>query len=377
MKRVEALFLVSSPLQALFAYSAKQDFDLSDDKVLMLHIKTSHNETNKQTSSVIKLFGWKNHRVLSTSFSSSIWTSSLKGLLRRISLKRILKIGSKLSNQYDFKLIFMGDYREPYMRHFCGLFPTSKIILLDDGSITPQVASYRNKNSNVPKDFDTANFSLKRFLSKQKDLTRHFKLDEPKSITYYSIYRFKTDPGSVIKSPVSILRLFETKAWEIVDEVWLIGNNHVENRITTDVEYFKLLDGYEAFFKGRVIRYFPHRKESREKLAEISRCDGFYVEHVGIPLELYMYSKSLRPSVFVGTASTLIDSLKFLFEGNQMIFCFHLPDSYLCGKRKKHIQLIQRYHEGQKVENFFYLPPSKPSILSYEEVVNSCKGSTV
>ena len=93
------------------------------------------------------------------------------------------------------------------------------------------------------------------------------------------------------------------------DDVFFIGQPLSELNILSEQKYLGVIESMSK--KNRII-YFPHRRESKEKIRQLSVS----VHHSDVPLELELLNIGKRPKLIVGFYSTALYSLKLLYGIN-------------------------------------------------------------
>ena len=246
----------------------------------------------------------------------------------------------------DHKLVenlVIGDYRSRECRHLIACCSRANVTLLDDGSATHQIAKYLDS----PKSFSLSpmfprmdihglilRFSGVSLSDKaNKVMFTHYLSSEEESIAViphnYTYWR-------------SQLKL-RNHAYS--KDILFLGLSHVETGITTKASYIDSLKRILDFYRGGRILYKPHRKESINKLNDISAL-GYKVLDVEImPVEYKLLHGKELPMEVASIASSALDNLPILFGRKLTCRCFVPQQSYCTRKMRAHFSDILSYHQ--------------------------------
>lgn len=365
------VFIVSSPLQVLFSISAKHDFGIGVDSAVLIHIETSNPETNAQTRGMINPEDWgrvvRLDKYPPKGLMARFWRPRAEaGALRKFVKEVEAELGGLVGR---VAIAFLGDYREALIRHVGSYLRPDKHYLLDDGSVTPQIAMRRHEDPAISSMADQSHFSFKRIKDTAKSAKVNLALQDPKQLVFYSMYDFPVGIADARVSPQHLKKEAQSSDFRVEPVAWIIGNNHVEGGICTFERYFELMKNYSEFFNFSDFFYLPHRREAPQKVDKICSRLGFTQLKAGMPLEVFIMKRKSRPEYILGTASTVLDSIHWLFDGKQKVICIKLSDDYFLGKKKQHIQLIQAYHEEKKHGQFRVFPDNVFHTSSHDEIV--------
>jgi peptidoglycan/xylan/chitin deacetylase (PgdA/CDA1 family) len=246
-------------------------------------------------------------------------------------------------------LVF-GDYRNVSHRALVEAVPHEWLVLVDDGSVTPQVAAAR---AGMPDAADPGRFSPGWFrTAAARSAFGERAPTEPKSLTYFSIYASLIEP---VLPASDALAPHALEAWRAEtpppprgDEIWLIGSNHVEAGICSPEAYRDLLlDGLTALRRegrqGRAI-YRPHRGEAAEKASALARQGGMELATATAPAEIAYLDAAIRPAVVAVVASSAADTLSVI-DPELEIVRFALPPDYL-KRQRDHILAVVSGHDA-------------------------------
>ncbi len=265
--------------------------------------------------------------------------------LHRASLERL---AARLGRGRRRQVVF-GDYRNVSQRTLVDRMVFDEVVLLDDGSVTPQAAAWRGDPINAPEpgqfDLDWFRTALARSLFRERPPA------DPSSVTFFTIY------GPVLAgrlAPADRLAAHGYEAWRdggeggrSPGEVWLLGADHAEAGICSPEDYRALVLGaVEAMrLEGRgPIVYRPHRGEGAAKVRALAEAGGMRLVTTGAPVELDYLDAGERPAAVVVVASSAADTLSVL-DPELEIARIALPASYL-RRRAAHIAGVVAVHDA-------------------------------
>ncbi|MFC7053882.1 hypothetical protein ACFQI3_14410 [Hansschlegelia quercus] len=337
------LFVVSSPLQYLNAAELAVGSDRPPDLVLIGDRAGAADGALMLAKRDRRLWG----RLLSHPGrpQPSRWLPRFgRDLLdagHRISLERLAaSLGSR------GRVVF-GDYRHVSQRALIAGVECDELVLLDDGSVAPQVAAFR-AGEHVA---DFARFAPGWLRTELGRATLGEKAPKaPERLTYFTIYgrlmrRLKEADG-VSSHAYERLRSLGPRAPR-GDEVWLIGSNHVDAGICAPASYRALIrDGAAALRaegKTRLV-YRPHRGESLDAARRLAAEIGAVFAPSPTPVELAYVEAPLRPAGIAVVASTSADTLSII-DPELEIIRFALPETYL-ERQQGHIEAVIAGHDA-------------------------------
>ncbi|MET0313807.1 MAG: hypothetical protein ABW275_05395 [Hansschlegelia sp.] len=243
--------------------------------------------------------------------------------------------------------VAFGDYRHVSQRAFVAGVDCEELVLLDDGSVAPQVAAFRAGEDVA----DRARFTpgwLRTDLGRATLGERAPKA--PERLAYFTIYaplmpRLKQG-DSVASHAYERLRAFGPPAPR-GDEVWLIGSNHVDAGICAPDSYRALIrEGAAALRaegKKRLV-YRPHRGENLDAAGKLAAEIGAVFASSPTPVELAYVEAALRPAAIAVVASTSADTLSVI-DPELEIVRFALPETYL-QRQWGHIEAVIAGHDA-------------------------------
>lgn len=292
----KALFIVSSPFQAICAIEAVYKYKIDSPVFVILQ-----GQQQKVNSTTIKIFA-------KCDFEN-------KYELVYQSFKKLIKQSPKDINELNFKkddyrLIFIGDFFSPEQRVFsaycCKNPKETNFIYLDDGSSTVEAYSWglntiRFQNFNT---FFKIGVSQLLFLIKGITPNDFFTIFSLKSKTYNSIpnslNNLKTKIGK--KSPANI---------------YILGSNLLNVGLVTIEEYLNFLkiiiENFRSNFIDEKVYYCPHRGESSSFIQKIKFEFNLEIFRPEYTIEFDFVLKDIHPVAIYSFGSTASYTLKMLF----------------------------------------------------------------
>lgn len=274
-----------------------------------------------------------------------LWLRDVLDAAHRSGLRRLAK---SLSSA-PYRTVVIGDYRNVSQRLVADLVPHDEFVLVDDGSVTPQVASWRADAARAtePKQFDLSWF--------RTDLARRVfgdpPLAEPRSVTFHSIY------GAVIADRLAsadriVAHRYEHWSRTLRDgsrsrTVWFLGSDHAEAGICAEEDYFVLVRGAISALEqeGHAgVVYRPHRGESAEKVSRLAQQLGLTVVRTGLPVEVDYLDASEKPGLVAAIASSALDALSVMDPGLPLARI--VPPPHYLRKRAAHIHAVISAHDA-------------------------------
>lgn len=269
--------------------------------------------------------------------------SDIADARHRASLRRL---ASRMSPKGYATLVF-GDFRNRSQRELVDSIAHDRLVLLDDGSITPQTALWRAGGA-VP---DPGRFAAKWFRSAlARKLFGEPPLVSPARLTLFTIY------AELLKGSVAAGDRVEGHAFESwrtafdarSDEVWLLGSNHVAARIADADVYRRLILRGVAALRGAgrtgVIVYRAHRDEDRMAAASLAEAAGLRLETSPAPAELAYMTAERKPAAVAVVASSAADTLSVI-DPTLVLYRLELPDGYL-ERQAGHIRAVISVHDA-------------------------------
>lgn len=302
------LFIVRFPFQLLSAQEAVNYFKLKNNHLIIV---LNHNNPEKhkaQLKNLIDYNFWDKVSIQEEEKGSNFFKIA----------KQIKELKKEKYNYLFIKNSFLANDQL-----LISNIEYNKLILLEDGTITFRLID-RIKNNKPLFSFKK---KLYRFyllglkLKKAYDFELFTMFDLPTLIEY-----------KVHKHNFEYLR----KKYEIEskeksqDKIFIIGQQHVETKYLSLKTYLEFIEAIIKKYPNCKITYMMHRKESEEKFEPLtSKYKNLEILKSDTMGELYFIELSYQPYMIIGTASTLLFSLKkffpklnilsYVFEDNEIL----------------------------------------------------------
>ena len=235
--------------------------------------------------------------------------------------------------------VVLGDYRPITFRLAMERLRTddTEVVLVDDGAVTRHVIRFRADRDRP----DEIMRHIPRLLGPDDPFVFH----EPTSLTFFSIYHDLELPWGDRLIPNDFFEA-RSRNWNgaDVDEIWIVGGNHVEANIASQTGYERNLLAVRTWFPDRRVVYFPHRREDGAKLRRLERLCRFEIRPTAFGMEDYAMSRNVRPRAILSFGSTVVDTLSRLYGGSDVKIAVVVP----CGayftksRRVGHVQSVAR-----------------------------------
>lgn len=329
---VRNVAVFSSPLQILNIKSAIDYYQIPVENFLFISLPGVNCENQTRCADMLAGLGWK-----------SLVTIEPKELGPDQSDVAIFSVLSVvewflkgISKPVD--TVILGDYRPRIFIHILNSLGARRTILVDDGSISHEIAEYRIKSLNP---WYQSSGVEKKHRKSGLDFVPNvsFNLAEPEAVEFFSMYRLKVPVADTLTfNPLIFAGPLGN--FHFNPCVWLIGSNHVEERITTSRKYFQHVRRILHYYRGRKVQYFAHRRESASKLFDLNKAFGLEIVHTAEGVEAEIRSRGELPASIATIVSTVTDSIQEMFHGAVPVDCF-LPElGYYNRKRREHMDAV-------------------------------------
>ncbi|MGA0532053.1 hypothetical protein [Hansschlegelia sp. KR7-227] len=247
--------------------------------------------------------------------------------------------------------VAFGDFRNVSHRALVASVRHRELVLLDDGSVAPQVAAARRDPATAPAPERFQPGWFRTALARAAFGERA--PPDPPSLTFFTVY------GSLIGPTMLSGDRLERHAYEgwrsrsaaapRGGDVWLLGSNHAEAGICSPDAYRALIvDGVAALRRaghaGPVV-YRPHRGERADRAQTLAREAGLTLGGGdGLPVEIAYLDAAVRPARVVVIASSAADTLSVI-DPELPIARLALPDGYL-RRQREHILAVVAGHDA-------------------------------
>jgi len=334
------VFLIQTPLQALNAIEAAYAFGFEPSDAVVICAESPLEINNRQTARMLADEKWGAvHVIPHHGVTLSDW------------LGRMRSLNSVARDLPDCEHVFLGDYGFDLARHFCFRVQPHRVVLLDDGNATLNVARTR-VNPLEAKYFLNPPFTtrrkvrLKRLLGMRDHLADH--------LTYFTVYDLHAERGDrIVNNTYERLRARSTLE---VDEntVFFLGTTTAEAEGVGDDRYLEIVSRALTYLGNFAnVYYLPHRREDPLRLARLERELGVSVKQFDAPVEYGLCSLSDRlPALVAGFPTSAFVNLQVLF-GDRIrlkVFPIELTDSFSLAVFSEVYAYYRRHCEAPQFE---------------------------
>ena len=354
------LAIATSPLQVqnIIRYVEQHGLDFAD--CVLAHVGSVREEDNERALTAARTVQWQQIARFAPfqPLRKSDFDKEADWLASEISARAeyvidIAEFMEPLGPDWD--IVVLGDYRPISFRQFLQFvdMPAAETVLVDDGSVSRYIMEYRA--TGLVKH--EAHRGMKTYLGERDP----FALIEPISLTFFTIY-----DGDVAQNDRIVANtVFDDAApadFGKVAEIWLCGANHVEAKLAKRDVYVKLCRRLVADAGDIPVRYFPHRREDPDKIAELGNLDNVTVEANIGGIEQYVLDGKVRPLAVVTFGSTVADTLGRMFDGALPVLVYVPGEDYFTKTaRTQHIRSIMTDNIRRNI-GVFGVPPEAGGI---------------
>ncbi len=268
--KLNALFIVSSPLQVINALEAINKYPINNSKIFVLDGFLNKDRKNLgQIEFTTKTFMHDNVKYFFDE-KHNLYTELIK-LFFCVCLCR-----------FKFDYVFIGNYTARLHRIIGSLFKKRKTVLLDDGVGTIKIQNEFKKDN-------------------------HYNLFTIFNVTPFAKQIITKNNFEFLKGIISKTTI------EYEDSVYFIGGKLPEVNIMTYEYYYTILLKAKGYFCKLEFIYIAHRGESKEKLDYIRNNLNIEVRELSFPIEL-LYLENILPKQLVSISSTALISLKTIYN---------------------------------------------------------------
>ena len=236
-----------------------------------------------------------------------------------------------------FSTVAIGDYRSVPMRQFFRFLDleTIQFIVLDDGSITPEIMAYRHCGANREEIVSGVAVHARKLV-----LPDPYYYGMPGSFVFFTLYDGPAGKNDTIVRNSFYEDTGNTLDLRTTDEVWICGANHVESRIAVPEGYMTLCRAAARLYPDSPLVYWRHRRESSEKVERVAAAINAVAEYAPEGLECEIIKRKTTPAVFVTFGSTALDTVPLLSKERTEYILLIPDDRYFTGKRIHHITSV-------------------------------------
>lgn len=340
MNKIDNLFVVESPLQALVAVELSLKFREKKNGVVY-RLSADRERNNQQIKNVIKKGCWN--------LVKEISIEEKKGIFSHFAIRKMLNnLRNELSGNVN--QLFIGEFRSQWMHFMRSAVRPSRTILIDDGTAT--LASKRKFIDNevfFPSSLWKGNSLLKETVKRiiYHSFLSYDGLNTPVLIASAflksdSVYPIDFSEIKKIFSSNSVLNQEES--------VFFFGSKYSEAEIVSLEYELQFLQSVKNFYSdsGLKIIYCAHRDESISKLKVIGSDLGFEVISPDMPAEVFLLEQNDRVTEVAGAYSSVLNNIKGLLP-EASIRAFRLKPEEINIKNRDDIEKIYDHFKKEGV----------------------------
>lgn len=257
-------------------------------------------------------------------------------------LKFVLSVGFFfLRVGRTFSTVVIGDFRSVPMRQFFRFLDlkNTEFVLVDDGSITPEIMAYRRDGSHANEIESRVAVHARKLV-----LPDPYGYAMPEKFTFFTIYDGPAGPNDTIIRNTFYEDFGKNTAVTLCDEVWLCGANHVESGIAHQDAYARACRAAAALFSGQRLVYYSHRREDEKRVAAVTRSIRAARGHAPDGIEQYVATRRTAARTVISFGSTVLDTLPLMLHGRTAFVLLIPDDAYFTGTRQDHLLHVMRHN---------------------------------
>ncbi|MCQ9074152.1 hypothetical protein [Vibrio harveyi] len=328
---MKVVAIVESPLQLMSFFEYKFRNEKYEFK-LVINKNTGVSSANYNViMSLLKLVDVDVDSILEVDISSNFF-GMIKSPVQTYKILKFL-LGSDL--------ILIGEYRSDYYHCMSNLTFVKNIVYLDDGN-----AIRRIKNT-----IERSHQSFRKI----------FPLTRPKEYRFFTSFIGLPDliNGKKIHYEFNDYSFTQSylmnndKVKEIRDDsyIYIIGSPLSEAGVCSYESEIKLIDILIDYiyknFKGKKIKYIPHRRESKIKLDYVTMND-ILIDELYLPIEFK--SLMFKSEYMVGFYSSCFETIPMFFDDVNII-SLKIPENFICSKWKEFVEeQYKAYDKNEKIK---------------------------
>lgn len=339
--KVDNLFVVESPLQALVALDLSLQFSGQKNGIVYRLSGKKRTRNDEQIVRVVERGSWE--------YSESFFFGHKAGLLFHLKARRkILSFKKRFFGRVDN--LFFGEFRSQWMHLLRASIAPRKVILMDDGAATLIAKKgYIDKGVYYPEEI----WRRERIKKLVKDIVYLGLVDRKelsKPLGYASA--FLRDESDYVVNFSSLINSKDERQQEIMGskKVFFFGSKYSEAGIINREYEFDFLCRILNFYKnlGHEVIYCSHRDESEEKLSVLESRFGINVISPELPAEIFMLDHYNEIEEIAAAYSSVINNLRLVFPGKKFR-SFRLHEGEINIRKRQSIADIYDYFESQGI----------------------------
>lgn len=336
------LFVVDTPLQLLNAIEGREAFDAHECTLVILlwpHWRKRYFEDilRERPFPNIKYFPMPAlDRVRRSSGPLQKWSSRVREVLatfKQFIFKR--RFERLLQTSSPIHRLFIGNYRNDYMKHVTNVVAHQELVFLDDGTDALQVAELRLASNSCAREPDRGVIGgLREHLR-----NRYIEWDTTPAdrATFFTSYSFPVSAtDSVVQNDYGDLKKRLT-AIERTGEILFLGQPLVADGYISSRTFSVLLGEIREYFAGRSLVYVPHPREEESDFSAEAVAQGYRIQRFEAPIEVALCSSARLPATICSFFCSALETCACLFQPDLEILAFEIAeDDLLHGRTEAH-----------------------------------------
>jgi len=298
------LFIVGTPSHYFNLLECIKKFDLKTSESKLLFLNNNSQSSDEIIDNFIKKYintnEWKSvQRIpLWDSISQKIYSiHNIK--IMTLFVFKILRMS--LFKKYNYLVVSQVD--QFYSKCFYFIASANKIISLDEGNAVFRIVDQRNSN-------------------------KRSSLFMPKRIIFFSSYSIKVErPDIVVRCNYDFSKNKLKTSKVNHNELWFIGSPYIEDRLINKDLYWTYIRKIRNDYKGKSIKYFPHRREKKKYLKILEKDYQFSIIKIDCPIEFFLLDNDQLPRIISGFLSAALLNLRNITNANIQIHSYFIDSN--------------------------------------------------
>lgn len=340
--KVDNLFVVESPLQALVALELNLQFSDEKNGIIYRLSGAGRERNDNQIKKIVDRGNWM--------FAHNLSFNTSGALACHLSIRKsILSLRREYSGRV--KRVFFGEFRAQWM-HFLRLaIRPDESVLIDDGAYTLTAKKkYIDCHNYYPEEIWRSDNKLKNLIKNTLYIGVFNKELASKPIAYASAFLKEESDYQVDFSALKKRLFTHGSCRDEEKKVYFFGSKYSEAGIVSQKYELIFISQVKDFYqrKGLDFVYCAHRDESQDKLDYIESIIGVDVVMHDEPAEVFMMEHSYSGAEIGAAYSSVLNNLNLIFP-EVAIVSFKLKSSEVNKKNKYDIEHIYRYFEDKGI----------------------------
>jgi hypothetical protein len=346
------VFLVEAPHQLINGIEARQALCLMDNHVVIIVSRTHPAESfrplvrNGEWDSVRFIderlrVRFRAQRYLRDHRSARIrnYYATAESRALRKKLDRIAASIGRAEN------LLVGCYFNERVRHFANVLPHDRLVLLDDGTTTLQIAEARCRHA-----AGGVAHPYRRWTEPLVNRVLGWNPRQRDRATFFTTYDLEIPPTDrLIRHSYEYLRSCSA-AREHRDEVLFLGMSLYWEGVDEDT-YLAQLRRVADHYAGADLVYAPHKGETEERIERISQLPGWTVRRHEGPVEYHLAMHGPVPRVLASFFSSALENCRIIFGSDLLVEAIYF-DPELLPQQPHFVATVYHYFETLSSDHF-------------------------